>query len=328
MPSSKEFSVGKYEYSSLGGKYYRSKIGEDFSKEISKNTYLKYYRQYNGSTPKGTRSRTNVKLAERWRKQLWAESKWKSSPWNNQGNRIREHLRPLTINDRQPFYGRVRTEAGRTHGQWGAKLSSGRYKGAVFVLNGFPEWMKHLQIAKFRMPVLAEHFRIAVGQRALRVFQLSFKFHKFYNEDTRWKELASYTRRKRTVAGTWFGSQKSKLFETGAMSNAFEFTTGEGTHVTRVSTNKPNTTRKHMSVKDVMLGTPVKNRETYTTDYIYAGIHNENTPKGRKKGAKVPRRQFMGWNNLHVHSMDKIDMFAYEVADRYLFDSVFLTKMR
>ena len=328
MPSDRSFNVGRYEYSTYGGKFYRARIGERYAREITKSTYLKYYNQYHGSAPSGVRSRNNVKLAEGWRKQLWAKSSWNHSPWNNQGNRIQEHLRPLTINDRKPFYGRVQTEAGRTHGQWGAKLSNGKYKGAVFVLNGMQEWVKHLQIAKYQLVVQAEHFRITVGQRALRVFQLAFKYHKFYNEDSNWKELASYTRRKRMVTGTWFGSQKSKLYETGAMSNAFDYQPGNGGPITRISTKAPTTTRKRISVRDVIRGVPVKNRKTYTTNYVYAGIHNEGVPRGNKPGAKVPKRQFMGWSNYHVHHMDKIDTFAYEVADRYLFDSVFLTKKR
>lgn len=327
MPSNKSFEFGKYEYSTLGGKYYRAKIGESFAKEISKSTYLKYYSQYHGSTPKGTRTRTNVKLAEGWKKQLWAKSTWSQSPWNNYGRRIQPHLRPLTINDRTPFYGRIQTETGRSHGEWGAKLSNGKYKGAVFVLNGLQEWMKHLQIAKYQMTIQAEHFRITVGQRALRVFQLAFKYHKFYNEDSNWKELASYTRRKRMVAGTWFGSQKSKLYETGAMAGAFDYKPKMG-NMTQISTGTPSTTRKRMSVRDVVKGVPLKGRSTYTTNYVYAGIHNEGVPKGRKPGSKVPRRQFMGWSNYHLHHMDKIDTFAYEIADRYLFDSVFLTKKR
>ena len=83
-----------------------------------------------------------------------------------------------------------------------------------------------------------------------------------------------------------------------------------------------------MSVRDVAKDVPLKGRSTYTTNYVYAGIHNEGVPKGRKPGSKVPRRQFMGWSNYHLHHMDKIDTFAYEIADRYLFDSVFLTKKR
>ena len=324
MPSN-SFEIGRYEYSALGGKYYRAKIGETFAKEISKSTYQKYYRQYHGGTPKGVRTRTNLKLSEGWKKQLWSKSSWANSPWNNGGNRLQEHLRPLTISDKRDFYGRVQTEAGRTNSQWGAKLSNGKYKGTVFVLNGFQEWMKHLQIAKYQMTVQAEHFRITVGQRALRVFQLSFKYHKFYNEDSRWKELASYTRRKRIVAGTWFGSQKSKLYETGAMAGAFDYQQNVG-NITRISTDTPTTVRKRMSVRDVIKGVPVKGRPTYTTNYIYAGIHNEGVPKGRKHGSKIPQRQFMGWSKSHSTVMDKIDTFAYEIADRFLFDSVFLTK--
>lgn len=326
MPSN-SFEIGRYEYSAFGGKYYRAKIGETFAKEISKSTYQKYYRQYHGGTPKGVRTRTNLKLSEGWKKQLWSKSSWGNSPWNNGGNRLQEHLRPLTISDKRDFYGRVRTEAGRTNSQWGAKLSNGKYKGTAFVLNGIEELLKHLQIAKYQMRVQAEHFRLAVGQRALRVFQLSFKYHKFYNEDTDWEKLASYTRRKRTVAGTWFGSHKSKLYETGSMSVAFDYKQKIG-NATRISTSKPHTPRIKMSVRDVIRGVPLKRKIMYSRvdDPVYAGIHNEGVPKGRKPGSKIPQRQFMGWSKSHSNVMDKIDTFAYEVADRYLFDSVFLTK--
>ena len=322
--SNDKFQIGGYEYSKFGGEYYRSKVDDKtFTKKISKSTYQKYYRQYGGDIS----TRTNLKLSEGWKKQLWSKSSWINSPWNNEGNRLQERLRPLTISDKRDFYGRVRTEAGRTNSQWGAKLSNGKYKDSVFVLNGLQDLIKHLQIVKHQMTVQAEHFRITVGQRALRVFQLSFKYHKFYNEDTDWEKLASYTRRKRTVAGTWFGSHKSKLYETGSMSVAFDYKKKIG-NATRISTSKPHTPRIKMSVRDVIRGVPLKRKIMYRrgNDPVYAGIHNEGVSKGRKPGSKIPQRQFMGWSKSHSNVMDKIDSFAYEIADRYLFDSVFMVK--
>lgn len=327
MPNS-SFEYGNYEYSVFGGKFYRSKIGESFAKEISKNTYQKYYSQYHGKpAPTVTRGQT-PKLSESFKRQLWSKSDFKGSPWNNGGRRIQPHLKPLTISDKRTNFSRIKIDSGLTHGKWGANLSNGKYKGTVFVFNNIQEWIVHLRIAKHQLPVQAENFRIVVGQRALRVFQLSFKYHKFYNENTAWKSLAPYTRNKRIVLGTWYGEQKSKLYETGALANSINYQTGGKGSMTRVFTDKARRKRTRISVTDVMRGVPVRNRQTYSTDYIYAGIHNEGVPKGRKKGDKVPQRQFMGWSNLHSKQMDKVDTFAYEIADRYLFDSVFLSKKR
>lgn len=324
MPS--KFSIGDYEYSTLGGKYYRSKIGQTFAKEISRSTYKKYLRQYSGTPGTARRVSPPPKLSESWKRQLFSKSQFGHSPWNNDGNRLHDHLKPLSISDKNTNYSRIKTDAGRTHSSWGAKLSNGKYKGSVFVLNGIQEWMTQLRIAKHQLSVQAENFRIVVGQRALRVFQLSFKYHKFYNEDTAWKALSPYTRAKRKLLGTWFGEQKSKLYETGALAGSLKNAGESG--IMRITTGKATVHRTRISSKDIVRGIPVRNREKYTTDYVYAGIHNEGVPKGRKKLGKVPKRQFMGWSNLRSKSMDKVDSFAYEIADRYLFDSVFLDRKR
>lgn len=330
-----KFDYKGSEYSSQfgGKKFYRDGF------EISQKEYEKAYRRVYGSSYSqryyvdqvkrnyGTRAKAkSPELSNRWKKQLWSRSEWKSKPWSAPKVKTRDWLKPLTLDKKTTSYRRIKTSYGNPKALWGAKLNQRPGAKNAFVLNGAKAWIQQIQMAQYMLRVQSEHFRIAVGQRALKIFQLSFKYHKFYNEGTGWPGLASYTMKKRMLTGTWRGSHASKLVETGALSSSLTNSSKDGSPTNAVITGPVNTKRVKISVWDVIRGVKKGNRGTYTTNYIYAGIHNEGVPKGRKRGGAIPKRQFMGWSSPHSLKMDKIDTFAYEIADRYLLDSVFMDR--
>lgn len=293
--------------------YVRRNAGRSWSlyndyenKYLGKRGYQEAYKRAHGVQRKSP-------LSERLQKQLFSKSSWGNNPWvNKNGGHIQPHLKPLTLSSKDVQYRRIQLNTGRTNSLWGAKIRQG--KGVVTgVLNGFKEFIQHINIAKHMFTIQAENFRITVGQRALRIFEESFKYHKFYNEDTEWKPLASFTRKKRKWRGTWNGDQLSKLKEYGKLAGSLQ-KVDSGPTLTKIFTKEVRVVRNSKSGR-------AKGRT-----FSYAGIHNEGVPKGNKWGDAVPKRQFMGWSRSNRNKMDKIDMFAYEIADRYLFDSVFLVK--
>lgn len=337
------FRVGRYEYSRLGDAYYRWKVGEiafgkKVQKEITEKVYQKQFEKYNKGAKTDRRTRTQYNLDTKWKKELWAKSEFKNSPWNTEGRQLHQRYRPLTINDKKPIYSRVFYDEGKranVKDKWASIGNRKNAKKVVYILNGTKEWLRHIQIAKYQMVKQAENFRVVVGQKALRVFQLSFKYHKFYNEDTQWRALAEYTRNKRIKRHTWFGEHKSKLYETGKLSLSLSNLDDSGNLISRVTTNKVTVNRTAQwgskGVRKTKRGKKLWNHRIekgadYSSTFSYAGIHNEGVPKGRKPGAKIPQRQFMGWSKLRSGKMDKVDTFAYKIADRYLFDSVFMVK--
>ncbi len=336
MPNN-DFEFKGYVYSQdRNGKFYRGKwygaISSFVKDEISEKAYQKAYKSVfrsNVEPAKNKTTRTTYSLNEKWKKQLWSKSSFESYPWNNSGRQLDQRYRALTIDNKNPLFSRVEYGDGKKTGvkdKWGAVGKRKNGKPKAFVLNGIKEWLRHLQIARYQLSKQAENFRVVVGQRALRVFQLSFKYHKFYNENTKWQALSSFTRRKRQISGTWFGKQKSKLFESGELSRSLSNLNSSGELISSVTTGKVRTNKMRISVYDVIRGVRTKDLGTYSFEGVYAGIHNEGVPKGRKPGGKIPKRQFMGWSNFRNGRMDKIDTFAYQIADSYLFDSVFMSK--
>ena len=291
------------EFDVINGRYYKA---TDYNgsrpiwEKISKNTYLNYRKKAFGIKS----SRYSYKLPDKYKSLLYSKSDGKN-PWNN-GKMLRASLQSLAVSSKVPDYKRIVGDNFRTSSKWGMKVSQGK-GGSVSTLNGIQELLLHLKIAKYKLTVQAEHFRITVGQRALKVIELSFKYHKFYNEDTPWQDLAPFTKKKRLWRNTWKGDHKSKLFEYGSLSRAF-----------RLEENISGITRI-INERKASYGRKAKGAHAYL-----AGIHNEGAPKGRKWGKAIPRRQFMGWTSNT--SMDKIDTFAFSIADRYLFDGVFLSK--
>lgn len=304
MPSNK-FTLNGNEYEYSLGRYYKN--GNYVNEAAFKRAWSRYYGQsFEGGKKKSTK--TVFRLSDHYKRQLWGKSEWAKNPWNSASNRIRSEFKPLTIDGKNPYFGRTNySPTSRTNAHWGATISKKDGSRNCAVFNNIEDCLRHIEIAKYQIGVQAEHFRVVVGQRALRIFQLSFEKHKFVNEDRPWQNLATYTMNKRRKAGTWHGVQKSKLYEYGNLSRSI----------------KLNNTGKKTRIKTIPI-TSTRNKNGNAKAFSYAGIHNNGVPKGRKPGRAIPRRQFMGWTT--PRRMDKVDRFAYEIADRYLFDSVFLSK--
>lgn len=304
-----DFTVGKNSYSVQFGKYYRN------GKAISKKAYDAALRRFDNKTPF---TRTQFSIDSKWKKKLWSSNDIQRKAWLNKGGQLDKAYRPLSLSTKSTYFGRVNfSEKGRTSSQWGAHLTIGSGNKVVHVINGFNDWIRHIQIAQHQLTVQANNFKVVVARRALRVFQLAFKFHKFYNEDKPWDKLADYTMEKRMAIGTWKGEHKSKLNEYGKLAKSLKLSEEGG--AMRISTDKVTAKR----VNYYRYPAPHKGKP-YMKTFVYAGYHNEDTKKGKKPGSKIPRRQFMGWSNRN--KMDKIDMFAFEIADRYLLDSVFMSR--
>lgn len=184
---------------------------------------------------------------------------------------------------------------------WGGKVN----KGGVSILKGPKEWLKQLLLAKTRLPIEVENYRVVIGRRALKIFQNSFKYKQFYSQGSqKWTPLAPYTIRKRAKRGN--GSRILK--EYGDLLQSLKFDESR----MRVFTDiVPANSGKHKS-----------------RSLSYAGWHNEGEGTyGNGWGVRTPKpyiqRQFMG----HSTYLDPfIDPFINKLMKLYLFDSVWLVK--
>lgn len=195
---------------------------------------------------------------------------------------------------------------GSSTARWGANVNS---NGAAVVLMGTKQWIRQIQISLHALYVNAEHFRIVAGQRAIKVFQNSFKYQQFYSSRTqRWKSLSAYTLKKRARRGS--GSKILK--EYGDLYNSIKINENAGPMTTRVYTDIVSANASHHKKHSI----------------CYAGYHNEGKGtygsgwNGHKPKAYI-RRQFMG----HSSHLDPYkDSFMKKMMKMYLFDSVFLVK--
>lgn len=182
-----------------------------------------------------------------------------------------------------------RLETRKTRDNWEAFPS-----GSGFVKLNSKEFPIHLIMVSHQIGIAMEHWRLAIANRALAVFQESFKLKKFNSADgKKWKKNTRWTWRKRLRKGTWPGAGRL-MQETNKLYKSLHVVNGEP-----------------------FVGVKASCR--------YAGIHNNPRPGetyGNGFGGKyfppkpVTRRQFMG------HST-KIDEFILMYESRYLFDSVF-----
>lgn len=196
---------------------------------------------------------------------------------------------------------------------WYAKLGyrskSGGIKGALT----FQSWIKQLEIAAHQVTVQAENFRIAIGYRAQKVFQESWKLNRFNTaQSTKWQALSAYTLRKRAKRKT--GSKI--LREYGDLFNSIKV--NENTMVGRGGKAMMGT----QVYTDIVPADASKHKKN---SICYAGWHNEGEGTyGRGFHGRRPKhyvqRQFMGHSTA-------IDNFAAQFADRYLFDMVFLDRL-
>lgn len=242
----------------------------------------------------------NTKLASHGHIEKWAKPMTLKGGTNPNMNYTRAmHMNVKGKAVRVPAYER-----------WGATVNSTKPTlGNATVLKGSREWIRQLEVAIHAVMVNAEHFRILVGQRAIRVFQNSFKYQKMYtNQAQRWSPLASYTLQKRAKRGT--GSKI--LYEYGDLYNSFRLNENKDAMTTSVYTDIVPANASHH--KKVSL--------------CYAGYHNEGKGtygrgwRGHKPKPYV-KRQFMGHSS---HLDPYTDAFINKMMKNYLFDSVFMVR--
>lgn len=88
---------------------------------------------------------------------------------------------------------------GSSSGRWGANINKNKKgaPGSTTVLAGTKQWIRQIQISLHQLYINAENFRVVAGQRAIKVFQNSFKYQQFYSNGSRkWASLSSFTIKK------------------------------------------------------------------------------------------------------------------------------------
>lgn len=195
--------------------------------------------------------------------------------------------------------------------RWGTNINRAKSgaSGSATILIGTKQWVRQIQVSLHQLYINAENFRILAGQRAIKVFQNSFKYQQFYSKNSRsWTSLSSYTLRKRASRGT--GNRILK--EYGDLYNSIKIDINADSITTRVYTDVVPANISHHKKHSI----------------CYAGYHNEGKGtygKGRNGNAPKPyiRRQFIG----HSSYLDPFsDNFMKKMMKIYLFDSVFLVK--
>ena len=314
----KKFDSSKFQY--RAGKLYRNDgtASEPFWNR-AKPLEIKQY-QKAMSRPNGTGRTVNIlKVQSKYAKYFGSSTKLTGA-----NSRITNWARPLALSGGQnPVYGWERARYIDFDGKI-KKDSSGRFWGANLnqlnrneigktnigkgvVLNGSREWIRQIQISIHQLHINAESFRIAVGHRAIKVFQSSFKYQQFWSTGTqKWAGLSIFTKKKRAKRGT--GTKI--LNEYGDLYRSIKIKENASKGLTRIYT-------------DIVHANPSKHKKH---SICYAGYHNNprsGDTYGNGWGKRRPRnyiqRQFIG------HS-DHIDSFAASIMKRYLFDSVFLIK--
>ena len=316
----KKFDISKFKESA--GRLYKNE-GTALNPawfRASRSETEKYYKYINGSGNKSAKAPSKLmKVEPRFKKYFGPSTRLTGA-----NGRIASWARPLSLKGgSNPVYGwdRVRYvgENGRlgkdSSGRlWGANLNKLNKKdigksgiGAGAVLNGSREWIRQIRISMHQLTINAEYFRIAVGNRAIKVFQDSIKYQQFWSSNgKRWAALSSYTLKKRAKRHT--GNHILK--EYGDLYNSIKLNPTASKGLTRIYTDVVNANVSHHKTHSI----------------CYAGYHNDPRPGdtygngfGTKRPKKYIRRQFIGFS-------DKIDSFAFSIMKRYLFDSVFLIR--
>lgn len=200
---------------------------------------------------------------------------------------------------------------GSSSGRWGANINKSKKgaPGSTTVLAGTKQWIRQIQISLHQLYINAENFRVVAGQRAIKVFQNSFKYQQFYSNGSRkWASLSSFTIKKRARRGT--GSKILK--EYGDLYNSIKIDEHAGLYTTRVYTDVVHSNTSHHKKYSI----------------CYAGYHNEGKGtygsgwNGHKPKPYI-RRQFIG----HSSYLNPFaDNFMRKMMKLYLFDNVFLVK--
>lgn len=198
---------------------------------------------------------------------------------------------------------------GSSSGRWGADINKRKAYESATVLAGTKQWIRQIQISLHQLYINAENFRVVAGQRAIKVFQNSFKYQQFYsNGARRWASLSPYTLKKRARRGT--GNKILK--EYGDLYNSIKIDEHAGVNTTRVYTDVVHADVSHHKKHSI----------------CYAGYHNEGKGTyGSGWNGHEPkpyiRRQFMG-HSSYLNPFT--DNFMRKMMKLYLFDNVFLIR--
>lgn len=270
--------------------------------------YQQWLREQNGATTKG-----RATFPKEYGKYFSSGTKFA----NRQGH-VKSWAKPMTLKggaDSNYNWGRVNyrdsnglIRRSSSNSSWGAKINQSS-NGDATVLNGTKQWLRQLQISMYALRVQAENFRVVVGRRALKVFQNSIKYQRFYSQNShRWKVLSTATLIKRAKRGTGHHILK----EYGDLLKSIKFQERVSVRVSKVYTEVvPADTSKHKKYS-----------------ICYAGYHNEGKGTyGSPRKGYVPKpyvkRQFMG-HSSYLNPFT--DSFMRKMMKLYLFDSVFLVK--
>jgi len=294
-----KYDINKFEF--YNGKLY-------YNGFYATRQQVSAYKKLTGhSSAKATTSkpRERYRVGNRWAKML-------SINPNSKAGTAKSWAKPLANKNGFIQVGRgnkIIERGGNTY--WGANLKSTK-RGVVSagtLLIGSKDWIRHIQMSIHQLQVQAEYFRIAVGYRAQKVFQDSFRFQRFYSaEGQKWASLSAYTLRKRMKRKT----SGPILREYGDLLNSIKIEENtaleSGTIGTQIYTDKVPMNLAH--------------HKKHTL--CYAGWHNEGKGTyGRGVKGRSPKpykkRQFIGHSSKILH-------FAAQIQKRYLFDMVFLSK--
>ena len=318
MAKKAQFDLSKFKIDSNQRLTYKNDYGVDYATKEQ----IRWYNQATGkaasnaNAPKYTR--TKLTVPEKYSKLFGESTKLKG-----EGRQLKGWSRTLALRGgSNPEYGFRRLKYNlpdgskfQPSGRYGADLNQLNKKnigktnvGKGYVINGSKAWINHLRIVTHQVTIKAEHFRIAVGNRAIKVFQDSFRLQRFNSAGSyKWAPLSTFTKKKRLKRGT--GSRILK--EYGDLYKSIKIDdnhSSEKGRVTRIYTDKVAANADHHKKRTI----------------CYAGLHNSPQP-GETYGrwGKPPKayiqRQFIGHSEL-------IDTFAASVSKRFLFDEVFLIR--
>lgn len=323
----KKFDPSKYEYYKPTGKFY-VKGGS----EVTNPKVLKQLREAMGHSQSTARTRSkSLAMPSKYNK-LFSPSSFKSKEF------VRSSRVLALTGGKNPEYGWSRaffegvgkdgkpaTQKDVWTRKWGtlrnqlSKKDIGKTKiGKGVILKGGKDWIRHIRIAIHQLQVNAENFRVIVGHRALKVFQMSFSHQRFYSTGSqKWAPLSLHTKEKRKKRGTGsrilkeFGDLYSSIKIHDSIADKY------GVKSTRVYTDLvgPRNKDEYKSKKDD------KQRKYKKHTLCYAGLHNNPRPGYTYGNSRRPyiQRQFMGHSNI-------IDSFALSKLRTYFFDNVFLIK--
>lgn len=308
----RKFNLDRYTIDESTGRWYNQEVGNWVT---NPNTLRRIYQATGTTPPKRERARTIKPVTARQAK-LNAASKFsrfftRGTNFSLNGH-VSSRYKAMTLSKGSISYGRVEyiNESGKlvktkVNDRWAADASKGqKLSGSVCVINGTKDWVRQILITRHQLHVQAEHFRIIVGQRAQKVFQLSFRYHRFYSDGaSNWKKLAPYTIKKRQKRGT--GDRV--LVEYGDLQKSIKIKSRSKGHTTSVYTDIVKANTSHYKKHSI----------------CYGGLHNEGKGYHGPSGTPYSRRQFLG-HSTHLNPMT--DSFLRRMMKQYLFDSVWLVK--